>query len=248
MSREKITLPIEIAFLRIPTEWTLEKDKQGRWWAVPAVTQVTPAKVTEIDGWGLRRRFLRLKPGDWKAALRLLQEVGVWRAEPDPRASLEERNKLVSGAFGGRPFNGVAVSVLLSDLWRQQQWWLKILRDPRALKIKFGRPPAPGTKSIEKLSFALQTLRLNELPMHFEWKGGGPFAVMETITCWEMLVATTHLDLLRHADFKSCAREDCAIPFPRLSGHNQIYCSPECAHVVAQRALRKRKKREEELQ
>jgi hypothetical protein len=62
-----------------------------------------------------------------------------------------------------------------------------------------------------------------------------------------MLVATTHLGLLRHAKFESCARADCGIPFPRLSDHNQLYCSSECAHVVAQRALRKRKKREEEL-
>jgi hypothetical protein len=247
MSRDRIRLAIEIAFLRIPTEWTLEKDPQGRWVAVPAVTQVTSAKVTEIDGWGLRRRFLQLKPGDWKAALGFLQKVGVWHAEADPRASLEQGNKLVSGAFGARAFNGRALSFTLDDLWRQQQWWLKALRDPQALKTKFGAPPAPEAKSIQKLSFALQTLRLNELPMHIEWKRGGAFAVVETITGWEMLVATTHMGLLRHAKFESCARADCGIPFPRLSDHNQLYCSPECAHVVAQRALRKRKKREEEL-
>jgi hypothetical protein len=57
--------------------------------------------------------------------------------------------------------------------------------------------------------------------------------------------STTHLDLLRPAEFKSCARTDCGIPFPRLARHNQIYCSPERAHVVAQRALRKRQKEEE---
>ena len=107
------------------------------------------------------------------------------------------------------------------------------------------KSPAPSAKSIQKLFFALQTAKMNELPLHLEWKRGGAFAVVETITGWEMLVATTHLDLLRHADFKNCARADCAIPFPRLSGHNQIYCGPECAHVVAQRELRKRKKREE---
>jgi hypothetical protein len=32
----------------------------------------------------------------------------------------------------------------------------------------------------------------------------------------------------------------------RRSGHNQMYYSTECAHVVAQRALRERKKREED--
>jgi len=52
-------------------------------------------------------------------------------------------------------------------------------------------------------------------------------------------------DLLRHANFKSCARADCGIPFARISGHNQIYCSAECAHVVSQRALRERNKKKE---
>jgi len=246
MSRDRIQLTVEVAFLRIPTEWSLEQDTQGRWVAVPAVSQATSVKVSEIDGWGLRRRFLRLKPGDREAALQFLQGVGVWRAQSAPGASLEEGNKLVSGAFGARAFNGRALSVPLHDLLRQQQWWLKTLRDPAALKARFGTPPAPSAKSIQKLSFALQTATMNELPMHIEWKRGGAFAVVETITGWEMLVATIHLDLLRHADFKSCARADCGIPFPRLSGHNQIYCSPECAHVVAQRALRRRKKREED--
>ncbi len=247
MSRDRVQLVAEVVFRRIPTEWTLEKDPQGRWEAVPAVPQARAVKVPEIDGWGLRRRFLQLKPGDWKAALGFLQKVGVWHAEADRRASLEQGNKLLSGPFGARAFNGVARSVPLDDFWREQQWWLKTLRDPQALKTKFGAPPAPGAKSIQKLSFALQTLRLNELPMHIEWKRGGAFAVIETITGWEMLVATTHLGLLRHEKFESCARADCGIPFPRLSDHNQIYCSPECAHVVAQRALRKRKKRDEEL-
>jgi hypothetical protein len=246
MSREKLQLLIEIAFRRIPTEWTLEKDAKGRWVAVPAVTQVRSAKITEIDGWGLRRRFLRLNPGDRKAALQFLEGVGVWRAEPDPSASLGAGNKLVSGAFGARAFNGRALPVPLDDLWRLQQGWLKTLSDPRALKKRFGPPPAPGAKSGQKLFFALQTRMMNEFPMHIEWRRGGAFAVVETITGLEMLIATTHLDLLRRADFGSCARADCGIPFTRRSGHNQIYCSPECAHVVAQRALRERKKREED--
>src|SRR5450756_1283176 len=84
MSREKVRLSVEIAFLRIPTEWSLEQDTQGRWVAVPAVSQATSVKVSEIDGWGLRRRFLRLKPGDREAALQFLQGVGVWRAQSAP--------------------------------------------------------------------------------------------------------------------------------------------------------------------
>jgi hypothetical protein len=244
MSRDRVRLAVEIGFLRIPTEWSLEQDDKGHWVAEPKVSQSGSVKVSEIDGRGLRRRFLRLKPNDRKAALQFLQEVGVWRVQSIPEASLEEGNKLVSGAFGARLFNGRALSVPLLDLWRQQQWWLKILRDPAALKAKFGPPPLPNARGSQKLLFALQTASMNELPMHIEWKRGGAFAVVETITGLEMLVAITNMDLLRHANFKSCARADCGIPFARLSGHNQIYCSPECAHVVSQRALRERKKKE----
>jgi hypothetical protein len=243
MSRDRVRLTVEIGFLRIPTEWSLEQDTQGHWVAVPSLSQSSSLEVSEIDGWGLRRRFLRLRSDDGKAALQFLTEVGIWRAESAPGASLEEGNKLVSGAFSARAFNGRALAVPLHNLWRQQQWWLKILRDPAALKAKFGPPPLPNARGSQKLLFALQTATMNELPMHIEWKRSGAFAVVETMTGWEMLVATTHLDLLRHANFRSCARADCGIPFPRLSGHNQIYCGPECAHVVAQRALRKRRKK-----
>jgi len=246
MSREKLWLSVEIAFLRIPTEWTMERNDKLRWVAVPAVTQATSAKIAEIDGWGLRRRFLRLKPGDRKAALQFLQDVGVWQAEPDSGASLNEGDKLVSGAFGARAFNGRALPVPLDVLWRRQRWWLKTLRDPAALKKRLGPPPSTSAHSFQKLMFALQNRMMNEFSMHIEWRRDGALAVAETITGVEMLMATTHLDLLRHADFGSCARADCGIPFAHRSGHNQIYCGPECAHVVAQRALRERQKREED--
>ena len=245
MSRDRVQLKVEFVFRRIPAEWSLEKDTQGRLVAVPAVPQVRSVKAPEIDGWRLRRRFLQLKPGDRKAAFQFLQEVGVWQAESDPRASLEAGNKLLSGAFGARVFNGRVPSVPLNDLWREQQWWLKTLRDPRALKTRFGPPPGESAKSGQKLSFGLQTATLNEMPIHIEWKRGGSVGVVETITGREIMVATTHLGLLHDAHFRNCARADCRIPFPRLSDHKPIYCSMECAHVIAQRELRKRRKKEE---
>jgi len=244
MSRNRAQLAVEFVFRHIPTEWSLDKDAQGGFTALPAVPQVRSIKVPEIDGWRLRRRFLRLKPGDSKAALQFLSEIGVWRAEVDSRASLEMGNKLLSGAFGGRTFNGWAAPVKLDELWRQQIWWLKTLLDPRALKRRFGLPPGESAKSVEKLSFGLQTRIMNEVPMHIEWRRGGAGGVVETITGWEMMVATTHMGMLHDAHFRTCARPDCRIPFPRLSDHGQIYCSMECAHVIAQRELRKRKKSE----
>jgi hypothetical protein len=232
---------------RIPTEWSLEKDSKGRWVAEPAVTQVASPKVTKIDGWELRRRFLRLKPGDRADALQLLQDVGVWIVYPDQAASMKDGNKLVNGVFGGRLVNGRALPVALEELWRVQQEWIEVLRNPRMLKERFAPPPGPDAKSSEKLAFGLQNRMMNDFPLRFEWRRGRAFGVVETISGREMVLATTHMDLLRHAEFKDCARKDCAIPFPRISDHDQIYCSPDCAHVMAQRALRERRKKEKEF-
>jgi len=245
MSRHRVRLGVEFVFWRIPTQWSLEKDTQGRLIAVPAVPQVRSVKLSKIDGWDLRRRFLQLKPGNRKAAFEFLQEVGVWYAESDPRASVEEGSKLLSGSFGARLFNGRALPVPLDNFLRGQQGWLKTLRDPQALKKKFGAPPSESAKSGQKLSFGFQTAALNQMPMHIEWRRGGPVGVVETITGLEMMVATTHLGMLHDTHFRNCARADCRIPFPRLSDHKQIYCSKECAHVMAQRELRKREKKEQ---
>lgn len=245
MSRDRVQLAVEFVFRRIPIGWSLEKDTQGRLVAVPAVPQVRSVKLSTIDGWDLRRRFLRLKPRDRKAAFQFLQEVGVWHVEPDPKASLEKGNKLLSGAFGARVFNGWVLPVLLDDFLRGQQGWLKTLRDPQALKKRFGAPPGESANSGQKLSFGLQTATLNQMPMHIEWRRGGALGVIETITGREIMVATTHLGMLHDVHFRNCARADCRIPFPRLSDHKQIYCSTECAHVMAQRELRKRRKEEQ---
>lgn len=245
MSRDRVRLAVEFVFWRIPIKWSLEKNPEDRLVAVPAVPQVRSVKLSKIDGWDLRRRFLQLKPGNRKAAFEFLQEVGVWHAEPDPRASFEEEgDRLLSGAFGARVFHGRALRVPLDDFLRGQQGWLKTLRDPQALKKRFGAPPGERAKSGQKLSFGLHTAVLNQMPMHIEWRRGGAVGVVETITGREIMVATTHLGMLHDTHFRNCARPDCRIPFPRLSDHKQIYCSKECAHVMAQRELRKRKKKE----
>ena len=46
--------------------------------------------------------------------------------------------------------------------------------------------------------------------------------------------------VLSGVEFRWCARPDCNQMFRKETGHDKIYCSPECAHLTAVRASRAR--------
>lgn len=55
------------------------------------------------------------------------------------------------------------------------------------------------------------------------------------------MLATIYVDQLMGArSIKACARPDCHKPFQVKSSHGQLYCTWECAHVVAVRSSRAR--------
>ena len=252
MTREKVQLPIEIGFLKIPTRWSLATDPRRGRVAVPVVDQ--SQKPVEIDGWELRRRFQRMEQTE-EAALDFLEGVGLWELLPCPAQS----NRQIVGNFGSRFVQGVApAGVQLSRLWNLQQSWLKLLSDPVALKKRFGPPPtakggsrfAEQMTHVDKVLFALQTENMNVLPLHIEWRRWDgklqAFGVVDTITGRELLVASVQFDLLRGAKFRICARSDCPVRFPvSTSDRKKKFCTWDCAHVVAERERRKRHLREE---
>jgi hypothetical protein len=245
MSHEKIlNLAVRFRFLRIPTHWSIETNEQGERLAVPRVEEF-PRKIVmgEIDGWELRRSFLQLKDGNAKTVFSFLQQVGVWELK-DPRvrnSRPEEPAQFLNGYFGSRLLRGEILKVRRDHLQKTAQWWNDALLDRAALKKRFGSPPVAASEEIHKYIYAWQTATFNELPMHIEWDSGRPFAVVETVTGWEMIIATIHLDLLRGARFGICKRKDCGISFPKLSKHEKKYCSVKCAHLVAVRKSRKPK-------
>jgi hypothetical protein len=251
MSHEKnLKLAVKFRFLRIPTKWSLETDQHGRLQAVPhLIGDPNNVAMVDIDGWELRRRFLQLQNGDGKAVLRFLDQVGVWILE-DPGIpvvmDLEGLpRQFFSGVFGSRFAMGTALPVSRERLQDNARGWNELLMNRSALKQRFSPLPAAAAGKTAKDRYAWSTWSMNSLNMHIEWHGGNAFAVVETITAWEMLVATTHLDLLRGSKFGICQRKDCAIAFPKVSKHDRKYCSQACAHLVAVRKSRKRKKQEE---
>ncbi len=234
----RIPIAIELRFLRIPTRWGLRKENlSGAWMLVPEIDQAMEPKLTPIGSpWELRNQFFRMKH-DENAAFEFLNQVGVWRAIDDPHVTASAGKMLLDGAFGHRLFLGRALPLTLEDLWRHQDHWASMLRTPSLLRAEFGRVPACDAAPFEKMEFSLKANLNNTLPLHMEWDRGRPHAVAEPITGWELLIATTQVDLVTGAPFQVCQRRDCGISF---SGRRRKYCQWYCGHIESVRAHRKK--------
>jgi hypothetical protein len=251
MTCERIQLPVEVRFLRVPTDWSLKTDAQGRRVAVPTVSKAEQCNLNQVDGYELRRKFLRMN--DEKTALQFLQEVGLWDFFEDRSAGKGSHANELHGSIGSRLFCGRAPEVPLTELRETRDWWRRVLRNNAEVRERFGEFPSNifrfGGREAKggdaKFLFALQTKFLNHFELHIEWRKGKAFAVIETATAEEMLNAVLHLDLLRGAKFRMCARGDCSIPFSFVGAYKKKFCDWSCAHVVAERKRRRRKNREE---
>ncbi len=78
------------------------------------------------------------------------------------------------------------------------------------------------------------------LPIRFAWDAMVPTATISTVKTLTAIIATIQLDVLRGVLFKVCARTDCVNPPFEVESRHKIYCSPECAHLVAVRNSRAR--------
>ena len=76
--------------------------------------------------------------------------------------------------------------------------------------------------------------------VRFEWNSDAPIARITTNSSLEAIIATIWVDALQGAEFRTCARSDCKNPPFRVEARQKIYCSPDCAHLVAVRNSRKR--------
>jgi hypothetical protein len=77
-------------------------------------------------------------------------------------------------------------------------------------------------------------------PIQFEWNGQIPFLRISTTWTIQAIIATIQMDKLQGAPFKLCARHDCNNPPFKVESRQKIYCSNDCAHLVAVRNQRAR--------
>jgi hypothetical protein len=236
----RIPMLIEVRFMRIPTEWAMGSGEIPGHSKPQSIAKPTVKKgsITYLDGWEMRNRFLRL-PQTESAALNFLQEVGLWwtvEGLPPELGAARMGAAAVTGVYGGRYLSETALPVHLDDFWKEQATWRWTLKNQKEWKQLF--TPSGATSEIEARTHAF-----SELPLRVEWQEGRPIAVIETITGQQLLVATTHIDLIRHARFRTCQRPDCGIPFAVTSKHTRKYCEWYCGHLESVRKKRRRDKR-----
>ena len=62
-----------------------------------------------------------------------------------------------------------------------------------------------------------------------------PYFTMLTDACEVAIRMATTIDLLQQIEFRTCARPDCAKPFPVKSKRKRDYCTQYCAHLESVR-------------
>jgi hypothetical protein len=113
--------------------------------------------------------------------------------------------------------------------------WQKVLREALIR-------PAHEWKALQsEFDVPNHDLRLtNPLRIAFAWGGDAPRAYIPAMATLDTIIATIQIDKLQGAEFRVCARHDCKNPPFRVEARQKIYCSSECAHLVAVRNSRAR--------
>jgi hypothetical protein len=111
------------------------------------------------------------------------------------------------------------------------------------LKEALIRPPREWRKLESKFDVSKVNVLFSPLPLSLQLEAPTPTAQISLKKSLQTMIATIQLDLLQGARFRYCARTDCtAPPFKLESRHERIYCSPDCAHLVAVRNSRAKSK------
>ena len=143
-------------------------------------------------------------------------------------------------SFAHRQVYGIRVlPTTLNELFEATKRWyvlLKTLRNHVALKSEFGPPPRLDARPFDRYEYAGRAYFNNTLPVSLEWQGKDPYAVIETITGWELMIAAAWADVVSSAEDQVCA--ECKTRFS--SPRKKKYCCWECGHLVAVRKYKRK--------
>jgi hypothetical protein len=172
------------------------------------------------------------------AALDFLNRVGAWRiVEDGGKQESWAEGTYANVTYRHREILDVRVMPLtLEDLLGDVKHWYKLsgaLRNPTKLQAEFKQPPPTSARPYDLSMYALEARFSNTLPVSLEWHGKDPYAVVETITASELMIAAAWSDVLSRAEEQVCANVNCGTRFtwPR----KKKYCRWECGHSVAVR-------------
>jgi hypothetical protein len=192
---------------------------------------------------------------DEESALEFLNSVGVFSAEESDHISVWPDGKLrkgevivgdkesyLTGSFGHRFIqDGRAHPWELESLCRKRDKWRDLMRSS-SMKLRKMFGPFSGSSVEEAWSFAAESRFRNTLPIHLEWQGRHPLAVIQPITVEELLKALTWIDLTTGATVRVCANVNCGIEYTRGGSK---FCTRLCEHATAVRTWRINRKGKE---
>jgi hypothetical protein len=245
-----IPIAIKIRSARIPVRWQVlvEKGKRVFW---PQV--IADEHTEEIEDWtplDLRASLFHTFNKNWNedAALGFLNLIGAWAITGAGKREEWAQGTYTSVMFGHRDLVGLRVLPLpVEEMRSDVAYWYKLQTARHVLtklQAEFKQEPRSDANYFDRLSFAADAQLRNTLPVSLEL-GKEPYAVIETITARELLIACSWLDAAGGLDVRVCA--ECATRF--TSRRKTKYCRVECGHVVAVRnykrklALEKRKQK-----
>jgi hypothetical protein len=132
---------------------------------------------------------------------------------------------------------GRALPITVEELCQERAHWRALLRNPAKLRAEFGPLPSANIRPFDKEAFAMKSRFGNTLPVHLEFRGRYPRAVIQPITGRELLIALAWLDLVREAQFKICRK--CGIEYT-VGGTK--FCDWKCEHASTVARWRKKRK------
>jgi hypothetical protein len=264
-----VPIALRIRSARIPVRWTVREshrhevcDVDGRvidkggvekvFWP-QVIEKAGIVEMTEIeDPLDLRVQLFRMFNTNRteSAALEFLNRVGAWQiVEDGGKQESWAEGTYANVTYGHRQVLGLrVVAVTLDDLLGDVKHWYRLLgtlRNPTKLQAEFKQPPPTDARPYDLSMYALEAHFSNTLPVSLEWHGKDPYAVVETITASELMIAAAWADVVSRAEEQVCARCQTRFTWPR----KKKYCLWECGHLVAVRnhkrkmALEKRKKK-----
>jgi len=247
-----IPIAINIRAGRIPVNWTVREHPnpldgavERVFWPQADATSWGDAEIAEIeDPLDLRNQIFRTFNTNWTedSALDLLNRVGAWRImQNGDRQEEWAKGMYANVAFGHRQAIGVRVEVMtLAEMRRDTDRWYRLLsslQNPTRLRTEYRQPPPAKARPHDHYSFATEAHFSNTLSVSLEWHGKDPYAVVETITAWELMIAAAWADVVGRAEEQVCARCGTRFTWPRKKKH----CRWECGHLVAVRKYKRKR-------
>ena len=265
-----VPIALHIRAWRIPIRWTVResfqpevRDVDGRVLEEGGIERVFWPQV-ETTKWGdteleaieeplaLRNQLFNLLNTNRteKAALAFLDSVGAWMFHAgEPSQETWAAGTYVNVECGYRyAINLRVLPMAVDQLWEDTKHWYRLLsalRNPIKLRHEYSQPPSADARPIDRALFAGQAWFNNTLQVSLEWHGKDPYAVVDTISAWELMIAAAWADVVSCAEEQVCAKCGTRFTWPRKKKH----CRWECGHLAAvrkykrKRALEKRKER-----